>query len=64
MIEAWSPPEALEVCDVADEGTNSEQNHNSYLWNGMIQPLTQMSIRGALWYQVRKNWFCSPVLCM
>ena len=55
IIEAWSPPEALEACDVADEGTNEEQNHNNYLWNGMIQPLTQMSIRGALWYQGEAN---------
>ena len=55
IVEAWSPPEALEACDVADAGTNDEQNHNTYLWNGMIQPLTQMSIRGALWYQGEAN---------
>ena len=55
IVEAWSPPEALEACDVADAGTNDQQNHNTYLWNGMIQPLTQMSIRGALWYQGEAN---------
>ena len=57
IIEAWSPPEALEACDVADDGTNDEQNHNNYLWNGMIQPLTQVVIRGALWYQAHLSAF-------
>ena len=55
IIEAWSPPEVLEACDVADEGLDGEHNHNNYLWNGMIQPLTHLSIRGALWYQGESN---------
>ena len=55
IIEAWSPPEALEACDVADAGLDEEHNHNNYLWNGMIQPLTKLAIRGALWYQGESN---------
>ena len=55
IIEAWSPPEVLETCDVADEGLDGEHNHNNYLWNGMIQPLTQVVICGALWYQGESN---------
>ena len=55
IIEAWSPPEVLEACDVADEGLDGEHNHNNYLWNGMIQPLTHLAIRGALWYQGESN---------
>ena len=57
IIEAWSPPEVLEACDVADEGLDGEHNHNNYLWNGMIQPLTQVVIRGALWYQAHLSVF-------
>jgi len=55
IIEAWSPPEVMEACGITDEGTNNEQNHNTYLWNGMIHPLLQMTVRGAIWYQGEAN---------
>ena len=55
FIEAWSPPESLEACGVDDDGVGNEQNHNEYLWNGMIHPLLKTSIRGAIWYQGEQN---------
>ena len=45
IVEAWSPPEALEQCGVTDNGIGEENNHNEYLWNGMIYPLLKMTIR-------------------
>ena len=45
IVEAWSPPEALAACDVTDNGIGEENNHNEYLWNGMIYPLLKMTIR-------------------
>ena len=45
IVEAWSPPEALAECGVTDNGIGEENNHNEYLWNGMIYPLLKMTIR-------------------
>jgi len=55
IVEAWSPPEVMQECGVEDEGTNGNQNHNSYLWNAMVHPLLRMSIKGAIWYQGEAN---------
>ena len=55
IVEAWSPPEALEYCGVTDSGVDDGQNHNEYLWNAMIHPFLKMSIKGAIWYQGEQN---------
>ena len=55
-IEPWSRPGALEACGIppnTDEA--APQNTNSALWNGMIAPLTKMSLFGFLWYQGEAN---------
>ena len=40
---AWAPPQVFADCGV--------QVNNSQLYNGMIAPLLDVSIRGAVWYQ-------------
>lgn len=42
-IEAWAPPQVFADCGV--------QVNNSQLYNGMIAPILDVSIRGAVWYQ-------------
>ena len=32
-------------------GMDINQNNNSVLWNAMIHPLLNMTIKGAIWYQ-------------
>ena len=55
MVEAWMPPEPLEACGIEHCNScidqNQPQNSNSVLYNAMIHPLVQLSIKGALWYQ-------------
>jgi len=57
LIEAWSDPDALDRCDVPNHwgGPDNMQNSNSYLWNGMINPLKRNSLKGFLWYQGEAN---------
>jgi len=55
IIEAWSPPEALDNCGVEDTGLDNGANHNEYLWNALIHPFLKMSITGAIWYQGEQN---------
>lgn len=52
-IEAWSPPEALEVCGI--NNTAQGFNHNEWLWNAMVYPFLGMTIKGVLWYQGENN---------
>ena len=55
-VEAWSSPEALEACDIPDHVSDEKpQESNSHLWNAMIAPLKQMSLKGFLWYQGEAN---------
>ena len=52
IIETWSTPEGLKKCGVdpyVDE--KNPQQTNSHLYNGMIHPLTSLTIKGVLWYQ-------------
>ena len=58
IIEAWSPPEALAACDVTDNGIGEENNHNEYLWNGMIYPLLKMTIRYLSQFLVLEDDHC------
>ncbi|CAJ1065841.1 sialate O-acetylesterase [Xyrichtys novacula] len=52
-VEAWSSSRALQECglDIDDDGPVA----NSILWNAMIHPLLNMTVKGALWYQGEKN---------
>jgi len=57
-IEAWSSPDALDRCDVPKpllDGSEQIQNRESYLFNGMINPLKRVSLKGFLWYQGEQN---------
>ncbi|KAM8852960.1 sialate O-acetylesterase [Synchiropus picturatus] len=53
-VEAWSSHRALKRCGLHNllEG---DQHDNSVLWNAMIHPLVNMTIKGALWYQGERN---------
>jgi sialate O-acetylesterase len=46
--ELWSTPDALDKCLDPDTPRDPEF---STLWNGMIAPLLQTTIKGAVWYQ-------------
>ncbi|KAM6946328.1 sialate O-acetylesterase [Aplochiton taeniatus] len=45
-VESWSSPRALASCGL---------NENSVLWNAMIHPLLNMTLKGAIWYQGEAN---------
>ena len=51
------PQEPLDLCGIEpqDDGDESNPNRNSVLYNAMIHPLIRLSIKGALWYQGKKN---------
>jgi len=53
VIQAWSSPPALKVCNVTTSGTDNEAN--SVLYNAMIVPYLNYVIRGVLWYQGEQN---------
>ncbi|XP_029027864.1 sialate O-acetylesterase [Betta splendens] len=55
-IESWSSPRALQQCGL-EANTNSSlpEMKNSVLWNSMIHPLLNMTIKGAIWYQGEAN---------
>jgi sialate O-acetylesterase len=68
IVQAWSSPEALSKCKVSeDEQTTTTTttavtetakrgpNDNSVLWNAMIVPLLDLSLKGAIWYQGESN---------
>lgn len=57
-IEAWMDsktltnfPESLKL----SEQETKEQNKASYLYNGMINPIVNYTIKGAIWYQAESN---------
>eukprot|EP00935_MAST-01C_sp_MAST-1C-sp1_P000171 g171.t1 len=50
-IELWSPPEALTQCP----NNTHALNNPSFLFNGMVAPLTSTSVRGFIWYQGEAN---------
>ncbi|MBN3300474.1 SIAE acetylesterase, partial [Amia calva] len=58
-VEAWSSERALQKCGLA-KPKHSFQNagaswDNTVLWNAMIHPLLNMTIKGAIWYQGEQN---------
>ncbi|KAM7083004.1 sialate O-acetylesterase isoform 1-T1 [Ciconia maguari] len=63
-IEAWSSRRALRVCGLPEDvGSISPHPHlsgpqtPSVLWNAMIHPLLNMTLRGVAWYQGEANAF-------
>ncbi|XP_040902845.1 sialate O-acetylesterase [Toxotes jaculatrix] len=53
-VEAWSSSRALKQCGL-EQTINSPKDRNSVLWNSMIHPLLNMTIKGAIWYQGEEN---------
>ncbi|KAM6045027.1 sialate O-acetylesterase isoform 4-T4 [Theristicus caerulescens] len=63
-IEAWASRRALRACGLPrDAGSVSPQRQlsgpqtPSVLWNAMIHPLLNMTLRGVAWYQGEANAF-------
>ena len=62
-VEAWSSPDALKKCQKETEEspmatepqTTASPNDPSVLWNAMIHPFLNMTIKGAVWYQGEAN---------
>lgn len=70
-MEAWSSPDALKKCKKELEGSpimekarDPDVTHvdkvegpgtPSVLWNAMIRPFINMTIKGAVWYQGEAN---------
>jgi sialate O-acetylesterase len=49
--EAWSSTDALEQCLEPNGHWPVQKTNYSFLWNSMIAPLTNTTIKGAVWYQ-------------
>uniref|UniRef100_A0A8C0FMZ3 Sialic acid acetylesterase n=1 Tax=Bubo bubo TaxID=30461 RepID=A0A8C0FMZ3_BUBBB len=61
-IEAWSSPRALRKmqgkrCCISPQQQLSGPQTPSVLWNAMIHPLLNMTLRGVAWYQGEANAF-------
>ncbi|XP_033833264.2 sialate O-acetylesterase [Periophthalmus magnuspinnatus] len=55
-VEAWSSHSALRKCGLDNPDENSTGPiSNSVLWNAMIHPLLNLTIKGAIWYQGESN---------
>ncbi|XP_063799804.1 sialate O-acetylesterase isoform X2 [Pseudophryne corroboree] len=65
-VEAWSSKTALAKCGLSETGQDVTQSFESsdwiggpcvysVLWNAMIHPLLNMTIKGAIWYQGEAN---------
>ncbi|KAI4892158.1 hypothetical protein NFI96_026126, partial [Prochilodus magdalenae] len=65
-VEAWSSPRALHMCGLETPHTlfseapyyksDGQMSWNSsVLWNAMIHPLLNMTMKGAIWYQGEAN---------
>lgn len=53
-VEAWSSSNALKQCGLYQKNLRGPRA-NSVLWNAMIHPLLNMTIKGAIWYQGEAN---------
>ena len=56
-VEAWSPQSGLAECGVPPSPDLGQgvPNEDSRLYNGMVAPLTRLTIAGAVWYQGEAN---------
>uniref|UniRef100_A0A8C5TDD5 Sialic acid acetylesterase n=1 Tax=Malurus cyaneus samueli TaxID=2593467 RepID=A0A8C5TDD5_9PASS len=56
-IEAWSSRRVLQACGISPHQHLSGPQTPSVLWNAMIHPLLNMTLRGVVWYQGEANAF-------
>ncbi|KAM5132008.1 sialate O-acetylesterase-like [Mantella aurantiaca] len=67
-VEAWSSENALKKCGLTSETQSQLFNifggpcKYSVLWNAMIHPFLNMTIKGAIWYQGEQNTGTNPNL--
>ncbi|XP_022084099.1 sialate O-acetylesterase-like isoform X2 [Acanthaster planci] len=64
-IEAWSSPDVLKTCGTRNRSVSKTNDRltgpvkgpsmPSSLWNSMIHPLLNFTIKGAIWYQGESN---------
>ncbi|KAM5245698.1 sialate O-acetylesterase [Ctenodactylus gundi] len=59
-IEVWSSPRSLKACGILKKGSISRDflsgpSEHSVLWNSMIHPLRNMTLKGVIWYQGESN---------
>ncbi|PIK46232.1 putative sialate O-acetylesterase [Apostichopus japonicus] len=59
-IQAWSTPEVIKKClnssSVVIPPKHQYHWKDSCLWNSMVHPLLNFTIKGVLWYQGEANW--------
>jgi len=56
IVQAWSSPQALAKCKSENnEKKRADPNQPSVLWNAMIIPILNTTIKGAVWYQGESN---------
>ncbi|KAM5132162.1 sialate O-acetylesterase-like [Mantella aurantiaca] len=63
-VEAWSSDTALKKCGLSSETHKlfSGPCKRSVLWNAMIHPFLNMTIKGVIWYQGEQNTGTNPNL--
>ncbi|XP_027801292.1 sialate O-acetylesterase isoform X1 [Marmota flaviventris] len=59
-IEAWSSGRSLKACGILNQGPVPQDSvtgpsEHSVLWNAMIHPLQNMTLKGVIWYQGESN---------
>ncbi|XP_060779355.1 sialate O-acetylesterase isoform X1 [Neoarius graeffei] len=57
-VEAWSSLRALHSCGLKESESSDDcykEWNGTVLWNAMIHPLLNMTIKGAIWYQGEAN---------
>ncbi len=54
-IEAWSSAETIKKYKTPATTTRKAKNKQAYLYNALVHPYTNFSIRGFLWYQGEQN---------
>jgi len=62
VIEAWSSPDSLERCGwlnppapKRDDTVDDPNSNPSSIYNGMVHPLLNLTIKGVIWYQGESN---------
>ena len=57
MIELWTPAEELQNCKNTSCGTKINSTVCGTLYNGMVAPFVNMTVKGYVWYQGENNVF-------
>ena len=57
MIELWTPAEELQNCKNTSCGPKINTTICGTLYNGMVAPFINMTVKGFLWYQGENNVF-------